>query len=241
MVSSASWNVSQNENKATLYMPLASGKYYGTSVEYDENGYMVIKIHNKPQSLQGAVILLDPGHGGNDPGAQGMSKQVNESDINLAVAYATRDALRAKGATVYLTRQGNESLSLDERRVIAQSVEPDLFVSVHSNASENKNAIGTAVYYYKGFSQPLANNIYSEMIKVFKNNLYYGQQSLYDDLSDGARYYPFAVTRLEDCPSVLIETGYVTNDTECYKLIQSSTHQLFGQAIANGIEKTILN
>ncbi len=240
MVSSASWNVSHNENKASLYMPLTStGKYYGTSVEYDAEGYMVIRIHNKPQTLQGAVILLDPGHGGDDPGALGIGEQVHESDINLAVAYATRDALRAKGATVYMTRQGNESLSLDERKNIAQSAEPDLFVSIHSNGSENKNAIGTAVYYYKGFSQPLANNIYGEMIKVFKNNLYYGQQELYDDLSDGARYYPFAVTRLEDCPSVLIETGYVTNDTECYKLIQSSTHQLFGQAIANGIEKTL--
>lgn len=239
VVSSASWNISQNENKTTLYMPLSSGKYYGTSFEYDTEGYMVIKVHNKPQTLQGAVILLDPGHGGDDPGALGIGEQVRESDINIAVAYAVRDALRAKGATVYLTRQGNETLSLDERKNIAQSVEPDLFVSIHSNGSENKNAIGTAVYYYKGFSQPLANNIYGEMIKVFKNNLYYGQQNLYDELSDGARYYPFAVTRIEDCPSVLIETGYVTNDTECYKLIQSSTHQLFGQAIASGIEKTL--
>ncbi len=242
VVSSASWTVSNNENKATLYMPLiAPGKYYGTSVEYDVEGCMVIKIHNRPQSLQGAVILLDPGHGGEDPGALGLGKQVHESDINIAVAYAARDALRAKGATVYMTRQGNETLSLDERKRIAESVEPDLFVSIHSNASENKSAIGTAVYYYKGFSQPLANNIYSEMIGVFKNNLYYGQHSLYDDLSDGTIYYPFAVTRIEDCPSVLIETGYVTNDAECYKLIDTSTHQLFGQAIANGIEKTLLS
>lgn len=241
VVSSATWSVSQNENRTTLYMPLSSGKYYGTSVEYDAEGYMVIRIHNRPQSLLGAVILLDAGHGGDDPGALGIGKQVHESDINIAVTYAARDALRAKGATVYLTRQGNEALSLDERKNMAQSLEPDLFVSIHSNGSENKNAIGTSVYYYKGFSQPLAENIYGEMIKVFKNNLYYGQQELYDDLSDGARYYPFAVTRIEDCPSVLIETGYVTNDAECYKLIEASTHQLFGQAIANGIEKTLLN
>ena len=223
-------------------MPLITpGKYYGASVEYDAEGYMVIRIHNKPQTLQGAVILLDPGHGGEDPGALGIGDQVRESDINIAVAYAARDALRAKGATVYMTRQGNETLSLDQRKHIAQSAEPDLFVSIHSNGSENKNAIGTAVYYYKGFSQALANSIYSEMIGVFKNNLYYGQQNLYNELSDGARYYPFAVTRIEDCPSVLIETGYVTNDAECYKLIESSTHQLFGQAIANGIEKALLS
>ncbi len=241
VVSSAIWSVSQSESKVTLMMPLRSaGKYYGISVEYDENGYMVITVHNNPQTLSGSVILLDPGHGGKDPGAMGISDQVKESDINLAVAYAVRNALQAKGATVYLTRQGNENLSLDERKNIAYSLKPDLFVSIHSNGSTRKSDIGTSVYYYKGFSQPLAVNIYNEMISVFRNNLYYGQQGLYSDLSDGARYYPFAVTRLEDCPSVLIETGYVTNDEECYKLIQRETHTLFGQAIAAGIEKTLI-
>lgn len=241
VVSSATWTVSQSESKVTLMMPLrAPGKYYGISVEYDENGYMVITVHNKPQTLSGAVILLDPGHGGNDSGALGIGDQVKESDINLAVAYAVRNALQQKGATVYLTRQGNETLSLEQRKNIAYSLKPDLFVSIHSNGSTRSSDIGTSVYYYKGFSQPLATNIYNEMISVFKNNLYYGQQGLYSDLSDGARYYPFAVARLEDCPSVLIETGYVTNDEECYKLIQRDTHTLFGQAIAAGIEKTII-
>lgn len=238
VVSSASWSVSGD--KVSLTMPLISvGKYYGTSVSYDENGYMVITVHNNPQTLQGTVILLDPGHGGDDPGALGIGEQVKESDVNIAVAYAARDALRAKGATVYMTRQGNETLSLDQRKNIAYSLKPDLYVSIHSNGSERSSDIGTSVYYYKSFSQSLASNIYNEMIKVFKNNLYYGQQELYDDLSDGARYYPFSVTRLEDCPSVLIETGFMTNDNECYKLIQSSTHSLFGQAIADGIEKTV--
>ncbi len=241
VVSSAAWTVSQSEEKVTLMMPLRSpGKFYGISVEYDENGYMVITVHNNPQTLSGAVILLDPGHGGEDSGALGIGDQVKECDINLAVAYAVRNALQAKGATVYLTRQGNETLSLDQRKNIAYSLKPDLFVSIHSNGSPRKSDIGTSVYYYKGFSQPLAANIYNEMISVFKNNLYYGQQGLYSDLSDGARYYPFSVARLEDCPSVLIETGYVTNDEECYKLIQRETHSLFGQAIANGIEKTII-
>ncbi len=240
VVKSASFTVSQSESKATLMMPLrTSAKYCGTSIEYDENGYMVITVHNNPQTLSGSVILLDPGHGGNDSGALGIGDQVKESDINLAVAYAVRNALQQKGATVYLTRQGNESLSLDDRKNIAYSLKPDLFVSIHSNGSPRSSDIGTSVYYYKGFSQPLAANIYNEMISVFKNNLYYGQQELYSDLADGARYYPFAVTRLEDCPSVLIETGYVTNDSECYKLIQRDTHTLFGQAIARGIEKTI--
>ena len=100
--------------------------------------------------------------------------------------------------------------------------------------------IGTATYYYKPFSKKLASNIYNEMLSVFKSNLYSGQANIYDSISDGAPYYPFSVTRLDECPSVLIETGYVTNNDECYKLIQPYNQQLLGEAIARGIEKTIL-
>lgn len=240
VVSSAAFAPSAKGDCLSLKMPLINkGKYYGISVEYNADGTMLITVHNNPKSLKGSVILLDPGHGGKDPGALGIGGKVKESDVNLAVAYATRDALRKRGATVYLTRKGNEYLSLDERKNIAASIKPDLFVAIHSNGSEKSSAIGTSVYYYKGFSQPLAKNIYNEMIKVFKNHLYSGQPDLYDDLADGARFYPFSVTRIEDCPSVLIETGYMTNDNECYKLTQSRTHTLFGKAIADGIEKTI--
>jgi len=100
--------------------------------------------------------------------------------------------------------------------------------------------IGTATYYYKPFSKKLATNIYNQMLSVFKGYLYSGQADAYDSISDGTPYYPFSVTRLDECPSVLIETGYVTNNEECYKLIQSQYQQLLGEAIATGIENTIL-
>ena len=52
-------------------------------------------------------------------------------------------------------------------------------------------------------------------------------------------YYPFSVTRVEECPSVLIEVGYMTNDEECYELIDSENQKLFGKAVADGIARTI--
>lgn len=241
VISGANWNLSYSDKKATLYMPIrALGQYYGCSVEYDEYGYMVVTIHNKPQTLSGSVILLDPGHGGKDPGALGYGGAVKECDINLAVAYYTKQALEQKGATVYSTRGNDTTLEIEDRKAIARSLKPDYFVSIHSNGSTNTASIGTATYYYKPFSKKLAANIYGEMLSVFKDNLYSGQPSLYDSISDGAPYYPFSVTRLDECPSVLIETGYVTNNDECYKLIQPQNQQLLGEAIARGIEKTIL-
>lgn len=241
VVSGATWHNSYSDKTVSLYMPVrALGEYYGCSVEYDEYGYMVVTIHNKPQTLSGTVILLDPGHGGKDPGALGYGGAVEECDINLSVAYYTKLALEQKGATVYSTRGNDTTLEIEDRKAIARSLKPDYFISIHSNGSTNASSIGTATYYYKPFSKKLASNIYSEMLSVFKSNLYSGQPSLYDSISDGAPYYPFSVTRLDECPSVLIETGYVTNNDECYKLIQPYNQQLLGEAIARGVEKTIL-
>lgn len=238
VISSASWNVSGDT--ATLTMPLRfAGKYYGYSIEYDINGYMVITIHNKPQTLSGSVILLDPGHGGNDPGALGFSGGVYESNVNYALAYYTKLALESKGATVYMTRGGDTAVELETRKAMVRSLKPDFFVSIHCNGNTDKNKIGTSVYYYKPFSYTLANNIYNQLLAVFKNNLYYGQSNLYDDISDGANYYPFSVARLEDCPSVLVETGYVTNDNECLKLIDTANQQKLAAAIAQGIENSL--
>ena len=238
VISSAYWNI--NGDTATLTMPMRfAGKYYGNSIEYDQNGYMTIIIHNKPQTLSGSVILLDPGHGGNDPGALGLSGGVYESNVNYALAYYTKLALEAKGATVYLTRGGDTAVELEDRKAMVRSLKPDLFISIHCNGSTDKNKIGTAVYYYKPFSYSLASNIYNQMLAVFKNNLYYGQSDLYDDVADGSIYYPFSVTRLEDCPSVLIETGYVTNDSECLKLIDATNQQKLAAAIAQGVENSL--
>ena len=238
IISSAYWNT--DGNTATLTMPLHfAGKYYGYSIEYDQNGYMTVTIHNKPQTLSGSVILLDPGHGGDDPGALGLSGGVYESNVNYALAYYTKLALESKGATVYMTRGGDTNVELETRKAMVRSLKPDLFISIHCNGSTDKNKIGTAVYYYKPFSFSLASNIYNQLLAVFKNNLYYGQSDLYDDIADGAIYYPFSVTRLEDCPSVLIETGYVTNDNECLKLIDVNNQQKLATAIAQGVESSL--
>ncbi len=240
VISGASWYKSASGNEMILRMPLAfAGKYYGCSFEYNSGGELEITIHNRPQGLNGALVLLDAGHGGVDSGALGIGEQVKESDVNIALTYIVRDRLREMGATVQLTRQGNESLSIDQRKSIVYSAKPDLFVSIHCNGSPKNSDIGTSVYYYKGFSLSLAENIYSQLGEVFRNNLYPGRQELYSQLLDGTRYYPFGVLRVEDCPSVLIETGYMTNDEECFKLIETENIRLLGNAIAQGIAKTL--
>ena len=81
---------------------------------------------------------------------------------------------------------------------------------------------------------------FSELINAYKTYFYAGQQDLYDDIDRGVRYYPFSVTRLDECPSVLIELGFMTNDAECYRLTVEQNQQILGQAIAKGICDTLV-
>ena len=240
VLSSAYWKTDSSSKTARLVMNLKKqGGYYGSSLEYDSAGNMVITINRRPPDVSGAVVMLDPGHGGRDPGAVGLSGRIRECDVNYAVAYAAMEELQKKGVTVYFTRSGDQRLSLEERKAIMRSVKPDLFVSVHSNGSEFPDRKGTSTYYFKPFSFSLANNIYNELLSVHRNHFYYGRQELYNELADNVQYYPFSVTRVEDCPSVLIEVGYMTNDEECYKLIDPSNQKLLGKAVADGIIKTL--
>ncbi len=239
VVSSCGWSLSPESKTATLNFAFRqAGQYYGYNLYY-EGDETVITIKGKPKGLAGSVVVLDPGHGFDDVGATGLDEAVNESDINILVAYQVKTALEQQGVTVYMTRYGDDDINLEGRKIFARNVKPDLFVSIHANGSEDTSSIGTSAYYYKPFSMALASNIYYELLAVYRNNLYSSQSELYDEIAGGVRYYPFSVTRLDECPSTLVEVGFMTNDAECYMLTRTENQQLIGQAIARGIVATL--
>ena len=93
------------------------------------------------------VIVIDPGHGGEDPGAVGPGRTY-EKDICLAVARElANDINRHQGYTAYLTREGDYFVSLEKRVEIARKHQADVFISLHTNASKDKRAVGTEVYF----------------------------------------------------------------------------------------------
>ncbi|MCX7903837.1 MAG: N-acetylmuramoyl-L-alanine amidase [Caloramator sp.] len=98
-------------------------------------------------ALSGKRIVIDPGHGGNDPGA--ISGQVREKDINNSVARKLADLLKAEGAEVIFTREPENDvyIALADRVSISNSVNPDLFISIHNNASTSSTANGVETYY----------------------------------------------------------------------------------------------
>ncbi len=92
------------------------------------------------------TVVVDAGHGGKDPGATGRGG-LREKDVTLAVARELRHRLEARGFRVILTRDGDQTLSLEERTARAEGAGGDLFVSLHANAAPRRGAHGVETYY----------------------------------------------------------------------------------------------
>jgi N-acetylmuramoyl-L-alanine amidase len=93
------------------------------------------------------IVLLDPGHGGADPGAPGVSGQVREKDLTLIFARELRDLLATRGRVrVAMTREDDRTVSLDERAAIARQLGAGLLVSIHMDSAPNPLARGATVY-----------------------------------------------------------------------------------------------
>lgn len=197
-----------------------SGGFIGYKAYY-EGDNLVLRFNNAPGSLSGARIVVDPGHGGNDPGASGFYPGKDEADINLAIAQKLAAELQNRGASVLMTTPGSTMAS---RMAAARAFNPQVLVSIHGNSSEaNASASGTEVYYFYPFSKQLAANIAANA------------SSSLGSTNRGAKSGLYYMTRESQFAAVLVETGFVTNEAEYSKLINSKYQTRIAQGIANGI------
>lgn len=102
-----------------------------------------------PRAKRGFVVVVDPGHGGKDPGAVSPDGKLKEKDITLDIARRLKAMLEKKypEITVLLTRNDDRFLTLTERTAIANSVNGDLFLSIHCNANADTSCMGTEIFY----------------------------------------------------------------------------------------------
>jgi N-acetylmuramoyl-L-alanine amidase len=94
----------------------------------------------RPPASPASIVVLDPGHGGSNPGARGIG--YHEKELTLALAGRVADRLRARGVDVRLTRTGDRTLTLRQRVEIANRAPADVFVSIHANASPSRSRRG---------------------------------------------------------------------------------------------------
>lgn len=235
---SAKWTSDKSKSTVTLTLGLAEkGKFYGFHYEYDDAGRLVITLNHKPSSLSGATIMLDPGHGGIDPGAACAVTSASlgaEKDINLSIATKVKELLEAEGATVVMTRSTDKWVCYTDRNNAVRERSPDMFISIHCDSSSTASATGTSAYYYRAYSQPLAKAVHESLVSVYKNEIYKDNTSI--KIDRGANFYAFRVARVEECPAILIEYGFVSNTDECQVLQTAKNRDLLAAATVEGIK-----
>jgi N-acetylmuramoyl-L-alanine amidase len=171
-------------------------------------------------------IVLDPGHGGREPGAPGAL--VPEKAVNLAVVLKLKQELEKRGFTVLTTRDTDRTVSLKDRVDFADAAGPALFVSIHHDSARNRAARGYSVYAgrdnspFPGASFALALAIQSRIVK------------LPEVVDRGVRFANFRVLSA-GMPAVLVELGFISNADE-EKLMNDPARQAAeAAAIADGI------
>lgn len=181
--------------------------------------------------LSGLVIVVDPGHGGSDPGTIGYQGTF-EKDVNLAISLYLGELLREAGAKVVFTRDNDEYVSIFRRPEIAREVQADLFVSIHANSNiERGKARGTETLYRAGdpVSERFARLVQDELVKAITliDRRIWGRNDL-------------AVFNGSDMPAVLVEVGFLDHPDEEVLLRAPGFQQVAAQGIFNGIVRFYL-
>ena len=176
------------------------------------------------------VIILDPGHGGSDPGAVGNG--LKEKDLNLVISLATRDELAGYDCTVKMTRTKDAYVSLAARAAMGKGAA--LFVSQHNNAFNSTAARGFETFCYNGAlvgaTLKYRDAIHAALLPYIKSL----------GVPDrGKKRYNHYITRVPPCSVTLVEYLFVTNKTDAALLKKTAVLKELGRLTAIGIAKAL--
>ena len=223
-----------------------------------------------PEDASRPLVVIDPGHGGHDPGASG-AEGLKEAQLTLALATALRDEIvRRARVRVALTRDGDRFLTLEERYGIARRLGADLFISIHADAAADDGARGATLYTLseRASDAEAARIAARENRADTINGVALEQQpgdvaAILLDLSrrrtlersagfarlvlreagaairfrsEPLKGAAFVVLKSPDVPSVLFESGYISNADDAAKLTDIAAQARFARAFARAIE-----
>lgn len=238
----------------------------------NKNKDIARKVMNLKPSVydKNVRILVDAGHGGQDPGASGFFL-LKEKDLTLDIARRTQSLLKKNGFNVYLTRNSDKTLTLKERTELASQLKADFFVSIHVNAAfPGSKASGIESYSLKpnnlisgkrsgGFlfvldqkdkllakfaDLTLKNNI--DLSAKLATNIQHGILGFFNDkkkdvVNRGVKQNNFRVLLRSDIPAALIEVGFLTNKLEAKRLSTPAYRQFLAIGISKGIRNYIVS
>ncbi len=186
-----------------------------------------IEISLLSAGLTGKLIVLDPGHGGSDPGAVAPTSRLEEKAGTLDIALKLKALLEKAGAKVLMTRSTDEYVTLSGRTDLANKAQADLFLSIHHNSHTKLDANGIEVLYSSGEErQRLASALQQELVSSLglRNRGTVARPEIY-------------VTRESKMISALAEIGFISNKTEEALIKDPAFRQKAATALYNGLRK----
>ena len=251
-------SASEHQHASSTHHRAHAGKVARTKVSHTPSrnskrlAARTVRSANRLASLP--LIVIDPGHGGRDPGAIGVSGTL-EKNVTLAAAQELRRLLIATGRyRVALTRTGDRTVSLASRLAFARNHDADLLIAIHADASHNRNARGASVYVSSGSSSATklpANRGSSDRIARALSTpepqpepgSAWLQHSMIEQLADDVRMVPtparaahLYVLGSRTLPSVLLEMGFLSNRKDEALLKQRAHRRVLVQAIRDAID-----
>lgn len=171
------------------------------------------------------TIIIDAGHGGTDVGA--TREGIYEKDITLDISKRVEAILKKKGYDVQMTRKTDVYVGLKERVIFTEENKGDLFVSIHVNSSVSPEGHGIETHYYTPASYDFAQTVHKQLANSI------------DAKDRGLFKSKFYVINNDIAPSILVETGFISNPEERASLLTDKRKQKTAEAIAEGIIKYI--
>ncbi len=186
----------------------------------------------------GYTVVIDPGHGGLDPGSIGRTSKVKEAEINLIISNILASYLKSVGITVVLTRTNENGLyglystnykkrDMAKRKEIIEEIKPNMVISVHMNSFTNSKLRGAQVFYDK--SSEISRELALSIQKFFTQNL--------PSSDKGVSVGDYYMLKCTEAPSVIAECGFLSNG-EDEKLLLDPAYQ---DKVANCIFMGVMN
>ena len=241
---------------------------------FDDKKHLIVDLNNSVIKSKNILIVIDPGHGGQDPGA--VRGNIKEKVLNLRAAKILKNKLEKNGFEVVMTRNKDIYISLRNRVRIARRYEADLFISLHADATKNKNTNGTSIY---SLSDKASDKLAKDLAESEnKSDLIGGidLENIEKDVSDilidlsrretknssiefaelfvltfekndikllrrPHRQAGFAVLKAPDIPSVLIEMGFISNNSDLKKLSNNEYLKKLMHQVSLVVEKYFID
>jgi N-acetylmuramoyl-L-alanine amidase len=174
------------------------------------------------------LVMIDPGHGGRDPGAIGLGG-LEEVDVIMPIAKKLASILESRGIATKLTRDSDYYVGLDERVALSNRYDATIFVSIHANSIDGRPDVnGLETYYFGSEGSKLADVVHRNVLStVTARGFYLGDRN--------TRSARFLVLRKSRVPAILVETGYLTNEAEVARLRRDDYRVVQAEGIAKGI------